>query len=144
MSRYMKGKSQVEISRELQISPELVSLDLKHICEESAEQIQSLIQKELPLQFRKCRSALQFIQKVACEIAENPKPENARVDQLRMTALQLFGEAQEKEFALVADSTATAEALRFVSSNRLEQVMKKLKENNNDIPINTKESTKEN
>jgi hypothetical protein len=79
------------------------------------------------------------------QIAMNPKPENARVDSLRMTALQLFGDAQEKEFALVADSNATAEALKFVNGNNLEPVFRKLEEkNNNDIPINTKEFTKEN
>jgi hypothetical protein len=121
MERYMKGMSQVEISKELQISPELVSLDLKHIREESKKSLNNIVERELPLAFTKARRSLQFIQKEALKVWEH-----AKTDQMKLSALHVFGEAQEKEFELVSNSHVLDEALRFVSSDHINKVLEHL------------------
>lgn len=117
----MKGKSQVDIANHLQIIPELVSLDLKHIREESRKNLNNVIEKELPLAWIKARRSLQFIQVEALQVWEGAKTENMKLD-----ALKVFGDAQEKEFALIINSHVLDECMQYVSSNSLKEVLTQL------------------
>jgi hypothetical protein len=68
MQYHMMGLSETEIAKQLQINQPTISNDIAFIRAESTKQIQTLIQNELPLQFRKCRSALQLIQKISVRL----------------------------------------------------------------------------
>jgi hypothetical protein len=45
---------------------------------------------------------------------------------MKLSALHVFGEAQEKEFELVSNSHVLDEALRFVSSDHINKVLEHL------------------
>jgi hypothetical protein len=91
MERFMQGMTQSEISKDLKLSPELVSLDLKHIREEARERLNNVIERELPLQWMKTRTAIQFMQKEALKIF---KESTASSSNVKLAALQAFGNAQ--------------------------------------------------
>lgn len=131
--------SQMEIADALQISQASVSLDLAYIREQSREQLRNIIHQEIPLQWTKCRTALQFMQKVALKMFNDAKNDN-----MKLAALQTFGDAQEKEFELVSNSNILDEALRFVAthSKALDNLNKKqdndLSDNISEYPEDTK------
>ena len=131
----MAGMSQMDIADALKISQGSVSLDISYIKEESREQLQSVITDIIPLQWRRTRMALQFIEREALQLWKN-----AQNDTMKMHALALFSDTYQKEFELCANSTVLDEAIKFVSTNNMKQVLEhyeqQKKEDKND---NTKE-----
>lgn len=112
MQMHISGLTQFEIADTLKVSQASVSLDLAYIREQSREQLKDIIQKEIPLQFSKCRTALQFIQKETYKMYLDAKNDN-----MKLAALQAFSDAQREEFELVSNSNILDEALRFVSAH---------------------------
>lgn len=112
MQYNMTGMNQMDIADALQISQASVSLDLSYIKEESKQQLQSVISDIIPLQWRRTREALQFVERELLQIWKG-----AKTEALKMQALTFFSDTYLKEMELCANATVIDEALKFVNSN---------------------------
>jgi hypothetical protein len=121
---HMSGLTQQAIGKSLNISQASVSLDIAAIREEAKERLNHVIEKELPLQWLKTRTAIQFMQRESLRMFYEAKTDNTK-----LAALQAFGNAQKEEFELCANSTVIDEALKFVSNNNLKEVLTQLGNN---------------
>ena len=83
--------------------------DLAHIKTEAKQTLDNIIEKELPLQWIKTRTAIQFMQRKALRIFHR-----ARTDGAKLEALKAFGLAQREEFELVSKSDVLDRCMNYV------------------------------
>ena len=65
----VKGFSQTEISKMLQISDPTISRDIEYLRQQASETIKNHIQKKLPYEYSKCISGLEEIIKESWNVA---------------------------------------------------------------------------
>lgn len=112
MEMHMTGFTMTAIADHLKVSLSLVSKDIQSIKEQSQQQLQSIVKNEIPLQWAKARSALQFIQRESLQVFKG-----ASTDTSKLAALSLFETAQLKEFELIVNSAALTDVMKFIENN---------------------------
>jgi transcriptional regulator len=66
-----RGLSQIEIAHELQVSKQLISLDMQYLRKRAKENIHECVTEALPVQYEICLSALDTILKHSFEILQD-------------------------------------------------------------------------
>lgn len=84
-------------------------MDFAAIRLEAQERLNNVIEKELPLQWLKTRTAIQLMQRESLKMFQQAKSEN-----IKLAALQAFGNAQREEFQLVSNSDVLDKCMRYV------------------------------
>jgi hypothetical protein len=118
MEMYMAGFIMTAIADTLKVSISLISKDISSINQQATEQLKTITKNEIPLQWAKTRAALQFIQRESLQIWKDSRTETSK-----LAALQVFGNAQEKEFELIANSATLSDVMNFIESNKKENVI---------------------
>ena len=80
-----RGMSQADIARELQVSKQSISLDMKSLREQGKDSINEYLTEWLPEQYSVCLSALDTILRHAYNILEN-----ANDNREKLQAMELF------------------------------------------------------
>jgi hypothetical protein len=103
------GNNFSQIAEHLKVSNALITMDFAAIRSEAQERLNNVIEKELPLQWLKTRTAIQLIQQESLRMFRE-----AKTDNIRLAALQAFGNAQREEFALISNSDVLDKCMQYV------------------------------
>jgi IS30 family transposase len=106
-----KGLSQVEISRLLKVHESTISRDVAEIRVRAQRAITEAIQDQIPTTWYKTKAALQAVQRESWSIIlkENTTTRD------KLSALALFKECAQADYALTTDSTVINEALKLIN-----------------------------
>jgi transcriptional regulator len=111
-----RGLSQIEIARELQVSKQLISVDMKYLREQSKASIKEYLTEQLPEQYTVCLSALGTILRHAYKILQE-----AHDNREKIAALELYMETHMKKLELLSNAVTIDHALRYVQSKQQQQ-----------------------
>jgi transcriptional regulator len=108
-----RGLSQAEIARELQVSKQSISLDMKSLREQAKASISLYLTEHLPEQYQVCLCALDTILKHTYEILQQ-----AHYNREKIAALDLYMETHMKKLELLSNAVTIDHALRYVQSKQ--------------------------
>lgn len=127
----VKGFSQTEISKMLQISDPTISRDIEYLRQQASETIKNHIQKKLPYEYSKCISGLEEIIKESWNVAtQADKNKNTR-DKLQ--SLALIKDTYNTKMDLLTNASLLQDSLKFVTETKktkLKQNLSNKKDNN--------------
>ncbi len=108
-----KGLSQIEISRELQVSEASISSDMQYLRSQAKESIKEYVTEHLPEQYQICLCALDTILKNTFVIMQ--KSDDNRE---KLAALELFKDTHLVKLELLSNATTIDHALEYVRSKQ--------------------------
>ncbi len=112
----VKGFSQSEIAKMLEINKSIVSKDIVFLKEEAKETIKNHIQEKLPYEYKKCISGLEEIIKEAWTIAINAeKTGNTRE---KLSSLALIKDTYNTKMDLLTNASLLQDSIKFVEQSR--------------------------
>jgi transcriptional antiterminator len=111
-----RGLSQIEIARELQVSKQSISLDMKHLREEAKDSIKEYLTEWLPEQYTVCLSALDTILRHAYTILQQ-----AHDNKEKLHAMELFKDTHMTKLQLLSNAVTIDHALMYVQSKQQAQ-----------------------
>jgi hypothetical protein len=79
LQKLSKGWSQSDISKELQLHPSTVSLDVQYLRAASQRELQTHIKETIPFEFKKSKQAIQDLIRKANEILEKTNDEKIQM-----------------------------------------------------------------
>jgi predicted transcriptional regulator len=124
----VKGFSQSEISRMLDIDKSAVSRDIEYLKQHAKDTIKNHIHDKLPYEYSKCISGLEEIIKEAWIIvAHNEKIGNTK-DKLQ--SLALIKDTYNTKMDLLTNASLLQDSIKFVSETKLKQNLSNKKDNN--------------
>jgi len=109
----IKGYSQADIARELQLSESTISRDVDYLEEQAAESIKTHLEKALPLTYRKCLEGMDLIIKEAYKILEKAEDNKEKI-----SALSLIQGAYQTKLDMTTNGSLLNDAVRFVEQNK--------------------------
>ncbi len=125
----VKGFSQVEISRMLQISEPTISRDIEYLRERANETIKNHLEKRLPYEYSKCISGLEEIIKESWIVATEADKNRNTKDKLQ--SLALIKDTYNTKMDLLTNASLLQDSIKFVSeTNKLKQNLSNKKDNN--------------
>jgi hypothetical protein len=113
------GLSQTEIAQQLQVSKQLISLDVQHLREQAKANIKEYTTEHLPEQYQICLTALDTILKHAYEILQESHDNRERIQ-----ALALFKDTHMTKLELLSNATTIDSALHYIRSKQQSQQSK--------------------
>jgi transcriptional regulator len=111
-----RGLTQAEIARELQVSKQSISLDMKSLREQAKASISLYLTEHLPEQYQVCLCALDTILKHTYEILQQ-----AHDNREKIAALELYMETHMKKLELLSNAVTIDHVLRYVQSKQHQQ-----------------------
>ena len=117
----IKGFSQAEIARMLQISEPTISRDIEYLKQEANETIRNHIQKKLPYEFSKCISGLEEIIKESWIIANKANKNNDIKNKLQ--SLALAKDTYNIKMDLLTNVSLLQDSIKFVEQNKQKLVL---------------------
>ena len=111
----VKGFSQAEIARMLQISEPTISRDIEYLREAANETIRNHIQKKLPYEYTKCISGLEEIIKEGWQIAINADKTGNTKDKLQ--SLALIKDTYNTKMDLLTNASLLQDSIKYVEQN---------------------------
>jgi transcriptional regulator len=111
-----RGLMQAEIARELQVSKQSISLDMKSLREQAKASISLYLTEHLPEQYQVCLCALDTILKQAYTILQESHDNKERI-----AALELFKDTHMTKLQLLSNAVTIDHALRYVQSKQQHQ-----------------------
>jgi len=111
-----RGMSQADIARELQVSKQSISLDMKSLREQGKDSINEYLTEWLPEQYSVCLSALDTILRHAYNILEN-----ANDNREKLQAMELFKDTHMTKLQLLSNAVTIDHALRYVHQKQQHQ-----------------------
>ncbi len=108
----VKGFSQVEISRMLQISEPTISRDITLLKDNANETIKNHIQKKLPYEYTKCIQGLEEIIKEGWIIATNADKKGDTREKLQ--SLALIKDTYNTKMDLLTNASLLQDSIKFV------------------------------
>ena len=126
----VKGFSQSEIARMLDIDKSAVSRDIIFLKEEAKETIKNHIQDKLPYEFTKCISGLEEIIKESWNVATQADKNGNNRDKLQ--SLALIKDTYNTKMDLLTNASLLQDSLKFVTETKtkLKQNLSNKKDNN--------------
>lgn len=122
----IKGFSQAEISRMLQISEATISKDIAFLKEEAKETIKNHIHDKLPYEYKKCISGLEEIIKESWIVATKADKIGNNKDKLQ--SLALIKDTYNTKMDLLTNAWLLQDSIKFVTETK--QNLSNKKENN--------------
>jgi hypothetical protein len=110
------GLSQTEIAQQLQVSKQLISLDVQHLREQAKANIKEYTTEHLPEQYQICLHALDTVLKNAFVIMQ--KSDDNRE---KLQAMQLFKDTHLVKLELLSNATTIDSALHYIRSKQQEK-----------------------
>lgn len=114
----VKGFSQAEIARMLQISEPTISRDIQYLKQKATETIRTHIQKRLPYEYSKCISGLEEIIKEGWIVAT--KANQSGDNKEKLSSLSLIKDAYQTKMDLLTNASLLKDSIKFVDSHRVE------------------------
>jgi IS30 family transposase len=118
-----RGKSQIQIAKELNVSNSTISLDLQYTKCKAQEHLQTHIQDTVVLQWEKTMSGLQQVLQKVWDIAEHSTKTSEKLE-----AYGLINTCYKYINDMSTDSTIISKALKFVLDNSKEQLQNQQQE----------------
>jgi predicted transcriptional regulator len=112
----IKGFSQAEISRMLQISEPTISRDIDYLKQQANETIKNHIQKKLPYEYSKCISGLEEIIKESWIIATKADQSNDIKNKLQ--SLALAKDTYNTKMDLLTNASLLTDSIKFVEQSK--------------------------
>jgi predicted transcriptional regulator len=116
-----RGLSQIEISRELQVSEASISSDIQYLRNQAKESIKEYVTEHLPEQYQVCLSALDTILKHAFEILETSDDNREKLQ-----AMELFKDTHLVKLELLSKATTIDSALHYIRNKQQQEHHKRL------------------
>ena len=116
-----RGLSQIEISRELQVSEASISSDIQYLRNQAKESIKEYVTEHLPEQYQVCLSALDTILKHAFEILETSDDNREKLQ-----AMELFKDTHLVKLELLSNATTIDSALHYIRNKQQQEHHKRL------------------
>src|SRR5918912_1769910 len=129
-----KGDSQSEIAKTLQVDLSIISRDVYFLRQQAKHNIKRYIDERLPEEYEKCLVGLNAITREAWNTAANTEDKREKIQ-----ALSLAKECYSMKLELLTNATVVDDAIRFVSSNKVEDNLR----SSDDIDEVDKEKSKE-
>jgi predicted transcriptional regulator len=108
-----RGMSQIEIAHELQVSKQLISLDVQYLRKQAKESIKEYVTEQLPEQYQVCLTALDIILKQAFDIMETSSDSREKLQ-----AMELFKDTHLEKLGLLSNATTIDSALKFIQDKQ--------------------------
>ena len=126
----VKGFSQTEISKMLQISDPTISRDIEYLKQVANENIRNHIQQKLPFEYSKCISGLEEIIKESWNVATQADKNGNTRDKLQ--SLALIKDTYNTKMDLLTNASLLQDSLKFVTETKtkLKQNLSNKKDNN--------------
>jgi transposase len=112
----VRGLSQTEIARELQVSKASITSDMQYLRSQAKESIKEYVTEHLPEQYEVCLSALDTILKHAFDILET-----ADDNREKLQAMELFKDTHLVKLELPSNATTIDSALNYIRSKQQQQ-----------------------
>jgi predicted transcriptional regulator len=112
----VKGFSQSEIARMLEIDKSIVSKDISFLKEEAKETIKNHIQERLPYEYKKCISGLEEIIKEGWIIATTANKNGDSKEHL--SSLALIKDTYSTKMDLLTNASLLQDSIKFVSETK--------------------------
>jgi predicted transcriptional regulator len=116
----IRGMSQAEIARELQVSEASISLDMQYLREQAKESIREYVTEHLPEQYQVCLCALDTILKHAFKILQTSEDNREKLQ-----AMELFKDTHLVKLELLSNATTIDSALSYIRSKQSQQQQQK-------------------
>jgi predicted transcriptional regulator len=116
----VRGMSQAEIARELQVSEASISLDMQYLREQAKESIREYVTEHLPEQYQVCLCALDTILKHAFKILQTSEDNREKLQ-----AMELFKDTHLVKLELLSNATTIDSALSYIRSKQSQQQQQK-------------------
>ena len=84
LHRLAMGWSQAEISKELQLHPSTISLDVQFLKEQAQKELQTHIQEGIPLEYLRARTGLNNVLKRVSEILEQATDTKTKLECMKL------------------------------------------------------------
>jgi hypothetical protein len=120
-----RGMSQTEIAHELQVSKQLISLDVQYLREQAKETIKEYATDHLPEQYHICLVALDSIIKRSSDIIEDSEDNREKLH-----AMQMYRDTHQLKLELLSNATTIDNALQFIRSKQRSQHKKEDEDDN--------------
>jgi predicted transcriptional regulator len=137
----VKGFSQAEISKMLQISEPTISRDIEYLKQIANNTIRNHIQNKLPYEYSKCISGLEEIIKESWIVATNAEKVGNNKDKLQ--SLALIKDTYNTKMDLLTNASLLQDSIKFVSAATKQNLSVK-KENIKDKEIDIQGPTEDN
>ena len=108
-----KGMSQIEITRQLQVSDSSISSDVQYLRSQAKESIREYATEYLHKQYHVCRVALDSIIKRAFDILENSTDNREKLQ-----PMELFKDTHLVKLELLSNATTIDSALNYIRSKQ--------------------------
>jgi hypothetical protein len=112
----IKGFSQAEISRMLQISEPTISRDIDFLKQQANETIRNHIQNKLPFEYSKCIQGLEEIIKEGWLVANKAEKLGNTKDKLQ--SLALIKDTYNTKMDLLTNASLLQDSVKFVEQSR--------------------------
>ena len=123
----VKGFSQTEIARMLQISEPTISRDIEYLRQQASETIRNHLEKRLPFEYSKCISGLEEIIKESWIVAtQADKNKNTR-DKLQ--SLALIKDTYNTKMDLLTNASLLQDSIKFVEQNKDKEPLRPIDRN---------------
>jgi hypothetical protein len=109
----IKGYTQADISRTLQISEATISRNIEYLREEAKQSIKEHITDKIPFKYKKCIMGLENIIKECYIIADNC---NTNKDKLQ--SLALIKDTYNTKMDLLTNASLLQDSIKFVEQNK--------------------------
>jgi transposase len=116
-----RGMNQIEIAHELQVSKQLISLDVQYLRKQAKESIKEYVTEQLPEQYQICLTALDIILKQAFDIMETSSDSREKLQ-----AMELFKDTHLEKLGLLSNATTIDSALKFIQDKQSKVIMKNM------------------
>jgi hypothetical protein len=141
----VKGFSQAEISRMLEIHKVTISRDISYLREQSKKNIKNHIEGKIPLEYSKCISGLEEIIKESWIVATHAEKIGNNKDKLQ--SLALIKDTYNTKMDLLTNASLLQDSIKFVEESKQNLSSKKenniIDQSNNDIQGTTEDNTTE-
>ena len=111
-----RGMSQIEIAQELQVSKQLISLDMQYLREQAKNSIKEYTTEALPEQYQICLSALDTILKNAFVIMQQTDDNREKLH-----AMEVFKDTHVLKLELLSNATTIDHALEYIRTKQSQQ-----------------------
>ena len=112
----VKGFSQADISRMLEIHKVTISRDITYLREQSKKNIQEHISDKLPLEYNKCISGLEEIIKESWIIVAHSEKIGNTKD--KISSLALIKDTYNTKMDLLTNASLLQDSIKFVEQNK--------------------------
>jgi hypothetical protein len=125
----VKGFSQADISRMLEIPKVTISRDISYLREQSKKNIKNHIEDKIPLEYSKCISGLEEIIKESWIVATQAEKIGNNKDKLQ--SLSLIKDTYNTKMDLLTNASLLQDSIKFVEQNRLSSIEDNLNKKEN-------------